>query len=175
MTILPPPIFWIRIFPGFSNFFIWRSTRSKYTWLSSLSPSWAFLLYVSWYSQKRRKAFEQFGLQDTNICGGKYTSAHPLLARKYTNRKFESKDGTARMTYYIRLKTPDFYLNDLLIKSNRTGLQAYTAEERTFGTPCISLITTQMYVFKLYMTESLYTPCKFISTISHGYHHYFVQ
>ena len=39
------------------------------------------------------------------------------------------------MTYYIRLKTPDFYLNDLLIKSNRTGLQAYTAEERTFGTP----------------------------------------
>ena len=33
MTILPPPIFWIRIFPGFSNFFIWRSSRSKYTWL----------------------------------------------------------------------------------------------------------------------------------------------
>ena len=58
------------------------------------------------------------------------------------------------MTYYIRLKTPDFYLNDLLIKSNRTGLQANTAEERTFGTPCISLITTQMYVIKLYMTES---------------------
>ena len=77
------------------------------------------------------------------------------MARKYTNRKFESKDGTARMTYYSRLKTPDFSLNDLLIKSNRTGLQAYTAEERTFGTPCISLITTQMYVFKLYMTESL--------------------
>ena len=37
----------------------------------------------------------------------------------------------------MSLKTPDFYLNDLLIKSNRTGLQAYTAEERTFGTPCI--------------------------------------
>ena len=32
MTILPPPIFWIRIFPGFNNFFIWRSSRSKYTW-----------------------------------------------------------------------------------------------------------------------------------------------
>ena len=43
------------------------------------------------------------------------------------------------MTYPIRLKRPDFDLSDLLIKSNRTGLQAYTAEERTFGTPCIQV------------------------------------
>ena len=30
----------------------------------------------------------------------------------------------------MSLKTPDFYLNYFLIKSNRTGLQAYTVEVR---------------------------------------------
>ena len=34
----------------------------------------------------------------------------------------------------------NFYnlLNDLLTKSNRTEMQTYKVEERTFGTPCIS-------------------------------------
>ena len=31
----------------------------------------------------------------------------------------------------------NFSLNDLLTKSNRTTLQFYKVEERTFGTPCI--------------------------------------
>ena len=30
----------------------------------------------------------------------------------------------------------DFCLSDLLTKSNRTTLQSYKVEERTFGTPC---------------------------------------
>ena len=30
----------------------------------------------------------------------------------------------------------NFYLSDLLTKSNRTTLQSYKVEERTFGTPC---------------------------------------
>ena len=29
------------------------------------------------------------------------------------------------------------WLNYVLIKSNRTALQTYKGEERTFGTPCI--------------------------------------
>ena len=34
MTILPHPIFLDSDqFPGFSNFFIWRRSRSKYNWL----------------------------------------------------------------------------------------------------------------------------------------------
>ena len=31
----------------------------------------------------------------------------------------------------------NFCLNDLLTKSNRTEIQTYEVEERTFGTPCI--------------------------------------
>jgi len=31
----------------------------------------------------------------------------------------------------------NFCLSDLLTKSNRTTLQSYKVEERTFGTPCI--------------------------------------
>ena len=31
----------------------------------------------------------------------------------------------------------NFCLNDLLTKSNRTTLQSYKVEERTFGAPCI--------------------------------------
>ena len=39
----------------------------------------------------------------------------------------------------------NFCLSDLLTNSNRTTLQSYKVEERTFGTPCI-------YLFILFMT-----------------------
>ena len=35
------------------------------------------------------------------------------------------------------IETHNFCLNDLLTKSNRTEIQTYEVEERTFGTPCI--------------------------------------
>ena len=54
---------------------------------------------------------------------GKYTRARAPLAREYTNRIFGSKDG-------------DFCFDDLLNKFNRTDIQTYKVEERTFGTPC---------------------------------------
>ena len=34
------------------------------------------------------------------------------------------------------IERDNFCLNDLLTKSNRTTLQTYRVEERTFGTPC---------------------------------------
>ena len=46
-----------------------------------------------------------------------------LLARKYANRIFESKDGTARMKIMNKIERHNFCLNDLLTKSNRTELQ----------------------------------------------------
>ena len=63
---------------------------------------------------------------------GRYTRARAPLARKYTNRISESKDGATSSKSVIRLKDA----NDLPTKSNRTEIQTYKVEERTFGTPC---------------------------------------
>ena len=67
----------------------------------------------------------------------KYTSARAPLARKYTNRILESKYGSTSMKIVNQIERHNFGLNDLLIKSNRTEVQTYKAEERTSGTPCI--------------------------------------
>ena len=67
---------------------------------------------------------------------GKYTRARAPLARKYTNRIFESKDGTTSMKIVNYIERHNFCWNDLLTKSNRTEIQTYKVEERTFGTPC---------------------------------------
>ena len=37
---------------------------------------------------------------------------------------------------YNYIERRNFCLNDLLTKSNRTEIQTYKVEERTFGTPC---------------------------------------
>ena len=58
------------------------------------------------------------------------------MAREYTNRIFESKDGTTSMKIVNYIERHNFFLNDLLTKSNRTEIQTYKGEERTFGTPC---------------------------------------
>ena len=67
---------------------------------------------------------------------GKYTRARAPLARKYTNRILESKDGTKSMKIVNYIERHNFCLKDLLTKSNRTEIQTYEVEERTFGTPC---------------------------------------
>ena len=57
---------------------------------------------------KTRNELEQFGLQNTKIYGGKIYSRSAPLARKYTNRIFESEDGATSMKYYIRLEDKTF-------------------------------------------------------------------
>ena len=58
------------------------------------------------------------------------------LARTYTNRIFESKDGTTTTKIVNWIARHNFCLNDLLTKSSRRELQSYKVEERSFGTPC---------------------------------------
>ena len=70
---------------------------------------------------------------------GKYTRARAPLVRKYTNRIFESKDSTTSMKTVNEIERHNFCLNDLLTKSNRSEIQTYKVEERTFGTSCIFL------------------------------------
>ena len=66
-----------------------------------------------------------------------YTRAGAPLARKDTNRILEIEDGTKSMKIVNYIERYNFCLNDLLTKSNRTEIQTYEVEERTFGTPCI--------------------------------------
>ena len=68
---------------------------------------------------------------------GKYSRARAPLARKYTNRIFESNDGTTCINTSNKIERHDFFSNDLLTKSNHTEVQTYKVEERTFGAPCI--------------------------------------
>ena len=56
---------------------------------------------------------------------GKYTRARAPLAWKYTNRIFESKDGTTSMKIVNSVDRHNFCLNDLLTKSNRTEIQTF--------------------------------------------------
>ena len=64
-----------------------------------------------------------------------YTRASAPLARKYTDRIFESKDGTLSMKIVNYNERHNFRWNDLLTKSNRTEIQTYEVEEWTFGHP----------------------------------------
>ena len=68
---------------------------------------------------------------------GKFTPAGTSFVRKYTNRIFKPKDGTASMKCKKNTERCNFWLNYMPIKqSTRTALQTYKIEERTFGTPC---------------------------------------
>ena len=68
-----------------------------------------------------------------------YTRARAPLVRKYSNRILELKDGTKSMKIVNYIERHNLCLNYLLTKSNRTELQTYEVEERTFGTPCMLL------------------------------------
>ena len=101
-------------------------------------------VYHSWYSQKKtRKEFEQFGLSNTKNKWLEHILAHAPWTRKYTDRIFESKDGTKSMKIVSYIERHNFCWNDLLtnLKSNRTEIQTFEVEERTFGTPCIYIYT----------------------------------
>ena len=71
---------------------------------------------------------------------GKYTRARAPLARQYTNRIFESKDDATSTKIVNSIESHNFCLNDFLTKSNRTEIQTHKVEERTFRTPCISML-----------------------------------
>ena len=77
---------------------------------------------------------------------GTYTRARAPLARKNTDRIFESKDGTISMKIANYIERHNLFSNDLLTKSSRTEIQTYEVEERTFGTPCIYHIKSMQNV-----------------------------
>ena len=54
--------------------------------------------------------------------------AHVPLARKYTDRIFESKDGTTSMKIVNYIERHNFCCNDLLTKSNHTEIETFEVE-----------------------------------------------
>ena len=67
---------------------------------------------------------------------GKFTrTAHPW--REITQTKFRVKRWHKKYEILNQIESHNFYLNYMLIKSDRTALQTYKVDERTFGTPCI--------------------------------------
>ena len=64
-----------------------------------------------------------------------------LLAQRTFGEKLHNRISSQKMTqevWNIKLDwKSQVWLNYVLIKSNRTALQTYKGEERTFGTPCI--------------------------------------
>ena len=86
---------------------------------------------------------------------GTYTRTRAPLARKYTNRILELKDGTKSMKIVNYIERHNFCLNDLLTKSNRTEIQTYEVEERTFGTPCIVVFFSHDITFQSSFSEVL--------------------
>ena len=68
---------------------------------------------------------------------GKFTRAADLW-REITQIEFRVNRWHKKYEILNQIESHNFGLNYVLIKSNRTALQTYKAEERTFGTPCKS-------------------------------------
>ena len=69
---------------------------------------------------------------------GKFTRAAQLW-REITQIEFRVKRWHKKYEILNYIESHNLSLNYALIKSNRTALQTYKGEERTFGTPCIAL------------------------------------
>ena len=104
-----------------------------------------------------------------NYVVGKYTRARAPLARKYTNRIFESKDGTTTMKIVNYVARHNFCWNDLLTKSNRSEIQTYKVEERTFGTPVYAPVTEPDVVRTCYLKKVISKVIKTNSKWRHTY------
>ena len=72
-------------------------------------------------------------------------SAH--LWREMTQIEFRVKRWHKKYEILNYIESHNFGLNYVLIKSNRTALQTYKVEERTFGTPCIFINVMMSDIF----------------------------
>ena len=84
---------------------------------------------------------------------GKFTRAAHLW-REITQIEFRVKRWHKKYEILNQTESHNFGLNNVLIKSNRTALQTYKVEERTFGTPC-NVNSFKAYI-KTYVFKTLY-------------------
>ena len=93
-------------------------------------------VFLSWYSQTTWKEFEQIGLQNTKNMWRENVLAHAHLWREVhkSNIRVTRQHTKYKILNYIMKH--NFCSSNLLTKSNRTTLQSYKVEERTFRTHC---------------------------------------
>ena len=90
------------------------------------------------FTKKQERSSSNSGYEIQKICGwNKYSSTLTFVAVVHRSN-IGVKDGTTSMKIVNYIERHDFCRNDLLTKSNRTEIQTYEVEERTFGAPCTS-------------------------------------
>ena len=136
MTILPPNI---RIFPFFLGISLTEKPVDRNTRFCSHVAECFFRwegLSFRIFTQNKLGVRAFRATKCKKKYGGKIYSRSAPLARNYTN--WISSQKMAQEVWNIKLDwKSQLWLNYVLIKSNRTALQTYKGEERTFGTPCI--------------------------------------
>ena len=131
----------IRIFPFLQEFVQLISQQieihaSAYTQLSIFSLRG---FNLSGYSHKNKLGVRAFqATKCKKYMAGKFTRAAHLW-REITQIEFRVKRWHKKYEILNQIESHNFGLNYVLIKSNRTALQTYKVEERTFGTPCSSV------------------------------------
>ena len=110
MTILPPNI---RSFPFFlvislTDKPVGRSIHVSALRQLSVFPLRGFILY--YIHKKQGRSSSNSGYKIRKIYGGKIYSRSAPLARKHTNRIFESKDNTTNRGYYMAAPGYECYL-----------------------------------------------------------------
>ena len=138
---LPPNI---RIFQLFSSFYNRWASRSKYTCLCSHAAGRFCVkgVYLFWYSQKTRKELSNSGYKIQIKKGWKvYSRTRTFGATEHkSNIRVKRWHNTMSTKIVNWTESHNFCSNDFLTKSNRTEIQTYKVEERTFRTPCIHTV-----------------------------------
>ena len=88
--------------------------------------------------KKQGRSSSNSGYEIQKICGWKiYSRTRTFGAEVHKSNIRVKKLAQQVWKWWIRLKDK-FCFNDLLTKSNRTEIQTFKVEKRTFGTPCKS-------------------------------------
>ena len=104
------------------------------------SRNWTFLRYNVFFfhdiHRKQGRSLSKSSNEIQKIYGGKmYSRTRSFGAEVHkSNIRVTRWHNKYKISNYI--ERHNFCLSDLLTTSNRTTLQSYKVEERTFGTPC---------------------------------------
>ena len=100
---------------------------------------WEGLIFQDIHTQNKLGVRAFRATKCKKYLAGKFTRAAHLW-REITQIEFRVKRWHKKYEILNKIESHKFGLNYVLIKSNRTALQTYKVEERTFGTPCIAFL-----------------------------------
>ena len=108
-----------------------------------LSRSWKFFVFCGFFfhdiHKKQGRSLSKSGYKIQKICGGKMYSRTRTFGAEVHKSNIRVTRWHNKYKILNCIERHNFCLSDLLTNSNRTTLQSYKVEERTFGTPCNQL------------------------------------